>query len=339
MNTPRSGVKTVAFRGYLFAIGGFNGSNRLATGQYKRLMLSIAIRTIRGPVQHEQLVHWKAKRPYNKTVFTRILLYVSYSRSLFYVRSGEIRQSDEDVDIRSPHAGTAQQFRDGRHQRPPLRHRRLQWYGAVDHCQRRLYEPVTNSWNTVTDLNLNRSALAACKVSNISTAHEYSFIGMYTQIAIAVLFRRHVVRELHNPGAAGPVPAGSGSGSHQLQHPAHGAVQPDNRAAAGWPQAQVLHPGCGQCPGRSDQGQDGGPHHPGTEDPHPRQELRGHQGHDQDRGSQEHRTRSRPGAHGTGHRQEGHRGRGFDPHGGKHFSHRGRDGRRDEGKKKNLKRK
>ncbi|GIX78169.1 hypothetical protein CDAR_508851 [Caerostris darwini] len=46
-----------------------------------------------------------------------------------------------------------------------------------------LYEPVTNSWNTVTDLNLNRSALAACKVSNISTAHEYSFIGMYTQVA------------------------------------------------------------------------------------------------------------------------------------------------------------
>ncbi|KAF8797250.1 Kelch-like protein 10 like protein [Argiope bruennichi] len=40
-----------------------------------------------------------------------------------------------------------------------------------------LYDPVSNSWQPVTDLNLNRSALAACKVSNISTAQEYTYIG------------------------------------------------------------------------------------------------------------------------------------------------------------------
>ncbi|XP_055947138.1 kelch-like protein 10 [Argiope bruennichi] len=45
-----------------------------------------------------------------------------------------------------------------------------------------LYDPVSNSWQPVTDLNLNRSALAACKVSNISTAQEYTYIGMYTQV-------------------------------------------------------------------------------------------------------------------------------------------------------------
>ncbi|GBL92507.1 Kelch-like protein 10 [Araneus ventricosus] len=45
-----------------------------------------------------------------------------------------------------------------------------------------LYDPVSNSWRPVTDLNLNRSALAACKVKNISTGQEYTYIGMYAQV-------------------------------------------------------------------------------------------------------------------------------------------------------------
>ncbi|KAG8178061.1 hypothetical protein JTE90_026014 [Oedothorax gibbosus] len=42
-----------------------------------------------------------------------------------------------------------------------------------------MYDPSTNTWSAVTDLNLNRSALAACTVFNIPTASEYTFLGMY----------------------------------------------------------------------------------------------------------------------------------------------------------------
>ncbi|XP_071040748.1 kelch-like protein 10 [Parasteatoda tepidariorum] len=42
------------------------------------------------------------------------------------------------------------------------------------------YDPRTNSWKHTTDLNLNRSALSACKVSDISTASEYCYVGAHS---------------------------------------------------------------------------------------------------------------------------------------------------------------
>ncbi|GFT07690.1 kelch-like protein 10 [Trichonephila clavipes] len=197
MNTPRSGVKAVAFRNYLYVIGGFNGSNRLSTGtlveRYDKVTkMWTFVSPMLGP------------RSNFATAIINDLLYVigGFNGMVTYIPGQEVRvrlstsikrATSERPKLGLPTWRVVLNAGDCCNtckiccvsitsiESTEKRSICLFQSGLSTIASAELYDPLTNSWRPVTDLNLNRSALSACRVSNISTAHEYSYIGKYAQ--------------------------------------------------------------------------------------------------------------------------------------------------------------